>query len=277
MGANQRLRKTFHAIISAGMLEPDISDASAMAALRLQIEWGADDALDAEPLDRTQPRPVARVALTSPTPMRPAASRPAAPERAQALASAALTLPELDAALDAFEGCPLRATATKTVLPSGNPDAGLVLVGEAPGAEDDRSGMAFSGPPGALLDRMLASIGLDRTRILVTTLVPWRPPGNRAPADAEIQACLPFLLRRFQLVRPRRLVLLGSAPVKAITGSTDGMRRLRGRWRQVELPGLEAPIAVLPMLPLDQALRTPASKQASWADLITLRLALNER
>lgn len=258
------------------MLEPDISSASALAALRLQIEWGADEALDDQPLDRTRLRSAVSAALALPLTARPLVSRPAAPERAQALASVALTLAELDAALDAFDGCPLRATATTTVLPAGNPDAGLVLIGEAPGAEDDRSGTAFSGPPGALLDRMLASIGLDRTGILLTTLVPWRPPGNRAPTESEVQACLPFLLRRLQLVRPRRLVLLGSLPAKALAGSTDGIRRLRGRWRRVELPGLEAPVAVLPMLPLDQVMRTPASKQASWTDLITLRLALKE-
>lgn len=262
------------------MLEPDISDASALAALRLQIEWGADEALNDQPLDRTQRRSAVEAAVgTLPAPstaMRMPASRPAAPERAQALASAAPTLAELDAALDAFDGCPLRATATMTVLPSGNADAGLVLIAEAPGAEDDRSGTAFSGPHGALLDRMLASIGLERTGILLTTLVPWRPPGNRAPTESEIQACLPFLLRRLQLMRTRRLVLLGGGPVKFLAGSTDGLRRLRGRWRRVDLPGLEAPVAVLPMLPLDQATRTPASKQASWADLVTLRLALNE-
>lgn len=259
------------------MLEPDISAASALNALRLQMEWGADEALDVQPLDRTQRHSAIGAVLASPAAARPSISRLPAPERAQALASAALTLPDLDAALDAFDGCPLRATATTTVLPSGNPDAGLVLVGEAPGAEDDRSGLAFSGPPGALLDRMLASIGLDRTGILLTTLVPWRPPGNRAPTETEVQACLPFLLRRLQLVKPRRLVLLGSAPVKAIAGSTDGIRRLRGRWRQIEVPILVEPVAILPMLPLDQAMRTPASKQASWADLVALRLALNER
>ena len=271
------MRKTFDAIISVGMFQPDTSAASVLAALRLQIEWGADEALDDQPLDRTRLRPVVGTVPALPLPARAPVIRLAASERAQALASAALTLAELDAALDAFDGCPLRATATTTVRPAGNPEAGLVLVGEAPGAEDDRSGTAFSGPGGALLDRMFASIGLDRTGLLLTTLVPWRPPGNRAPTEAEIQACLPFLLRRLQLARPRRLLLLGSAPVKALAGSTEGLRRLRGRWRPVELPGLAAPIAVLPMLPLDQALRTPASKQASWADLVTLRLALNER
>ena len=157
----------------------------------------------------------------------------------------------------------------------GNPAAPLVLIGEAPGPEDDRAAAAFAGPLGALLDRMFGSIGLDRTGVLLTTLVPWRPPGNRAPTEAEVQACLPFLLRRLQLTRPRRLVLLGGLAAKTLTGSAESARRLRGRWRSAIVPGLEAPVPALPMLPLDQVARSPALKQATWADLLTLRQALD--
>src|SRR5208337_4796873 len=105
---------------------------------------------------------------------------------------------------------------------------GLMLVGEGPGAEEDRAGRPFVGPSGQFLDRMLASIGLDRTRLLITNLIPWRPPGNRNPTDAEVLICLPFLLRHIALVRPRRLVLLGALATRALTGSEAGIRRMRG-------------------------------------------------
>jgi uracil-DNA glycosylase family 4 len=242
-----------------------------LAALRLQVEWGADEALGDEPRDHFQPAP-GREPSAAP-PARPAPAPPAA--RGQAAADAASTLDGLHAALDAFDGCPLRAMATATVRPDGNPAARLVLVAEAPGADDDRAGTAFAGPSGQALDRVLGSIGLDRSTMLLTHLVPWRPPGGRAPTEAEIQSCLPFLLRLLHLVRPDRLVLLGAAPARALTGASDSIRRLRGRWLQAALPGADAPIPALPMLPWDQWLRTPAAKRDCWADLLALRQVLD--
>lgn len=254
-----------------------------LAALRLQIEWGADEALDNEPRDHFRPttKPILQPApLPSAT---PALSAPATPTRAttpvaarsQAAAAAAGTLAELHAALDAFDGCALRATATTTVRPDGNPAARLLLIAEAPGADDDRTGIAFAGLAGQTLDRVLRSVALDRTSMMLTQLVPWRPPGGRAPTEAEIQVCLPFLLRLLQLVRPDRLILLGSAPVRALTGNSDSIRRLRGRWLEAALPGSDVSIPALPMLPWDQWLRSPAAKRDSWADLLALRHSLN--
>jgi len=249
-----------------------------LAALRLQVEWGADEALGEEPRDHFQPIPVPVLALGR-EPLAAPPARPApvpAAARGQAAADAAGTLDELHAALDAFDGCPLRAMATATVRPHGNPAARLVLVAEAPGADDDRAGTAFAGPPGQALDRVLRSIGLDRSAMLLTHLVPWRPPGGRAPTEAEVQSCLPFLLRLLHLVRPDRLVLLGAAPARALTGSSDSIRRLRGRWLEATLPGGPAPIPALPMLPWDQWLRTPAAKRDCWADLLALRQSLDK-
>jgi len=259
-----------------------------LAALRLQIEWGADEALDNEPRDHFRPtsQPMVRPMLQpSPEPAQFGLpqSVPATPTRAptpvaarsQAVAAAAATLAELYAALDAFDSCALRATATATVRPDGNAAARLLLVAEAPGADDDRTGIAFAGPAGQTLDRMLRSVELDRTGLLMTHLVPWRPPGGRAPTEAEIQVCLPFLLRLMHLVRPDRLILLGSAPVRALTGNSDSIRRLRGRWLEATLPGFDAPIPALPMLPCDQWLRSPTAKRDSWADLLALRSSLN--
>lgn len=250
-----------------------------LAALRLQIEWGADEALDDLPRDHFRPKATAH-GTPSPRPAQalPASARsqsataPAA--AAPAVAARAETLAELHAALEAFDGCPLRATATTTVRPDGNPAAGLVLIADAPGADDDRAGTAFAGAIGQVLDRVLGSAGFDRSGVLLTHLVPWRPPGGRAPTDAEIQACLPFVLRLLQLVRPERLVLLGSASVKAVTGSSDSIRRLRGRWLQAALPGFDTSVPALAMLPFDQWLRTPTAKRDSWADLLALRISL---
>lgn len=240
-----------------------------LAALRLQVEWGADEALDDQPRDHFRTGPAAP-AIAPAIPARPAPVT----ARSQTAAAAAETLAELFAALDAYDGCALRATATTTVRPDGNPAARLVLVAEAPGADDDRAGVAFAGPSGQALDRVLRSTGLDRNGLLLTHLVPWRPPGGRAPTEAEVQLCLPFLLRLLQLVRPDRLMLLGAAPAKALAGSNDSIRRLRGRWLQAALPGFAAPLPAFAMLPLDQWLRTPMAKRDSWADLLALRASL---
>jgi uracil-DNA glycosylase family 4 len=258
----------------------------ALAALRLQIEWGADEALDDAPVDRfaLAARPVVArlptpVAVT-PLPVSPPASPPPGPLpgpalRAREVAARAGSLAELRAAMAAFDGCPLAATATNLVFADGNPDAGLMLVGEGPGAEEDRAGKPFVGPSGRLLDRMLASIGLDRTRYLITNVIPWRPPGNRNPTDNEVLTCLPFLLRHIALARPRRLVLLGALATRAVTGSNAGIRRLRGRWIDVTIPGLPAPVPALPMLHPAYLLRTPGAKREAWADMVQLRLGLD--
>ena len=270
-----------------------------LAALRWQIEIGADEAIAEAPVDRLARREAPRAVVPPPAPSAPtppaaaaprsppsAAARaepPAAPalptvpaaRRAEEVAAAAATREELRAALAAFDGCGLAATATNLVFSDGNPESGLMFVGEWPGAEEDRAGLPFVGPSGKLLDRMLASIGLDRTRLLITNLIPWRPPGNRNPTDAEVAICLPFLMRHIALVRPRRLVLLGAMATRAVTGSKSGIRSLRGSWRNVAIPGLENPIPALPMLHPAYLLRTPGAKREAWADLILLRRTLD--
>lgn len=264
----------------------------ALAALMLQIAWGADEALADDPVDRLDARApdAAAAAFDPPSPGR-AAPPPAPPlrpapaplipaagavTRAQAAAAASDTVEALRAALAAFEDCPLRDTASNLVFSDGNPQAGLMLIGEAPGAEEDRAGKPFIGASGRLLDRMLASVGLDRTQLLITNLIPWRPPGNRPPTDTEIMTCLPFLLRHVALLRPRRLVLLGGMSTKALTGATQGIRRTRGRWMEVAIPGLERPLPALPMLHPAYLLRTPGAKRDAWADLLLLRRTLDE-
>jgi DNA polymerase len=245
----------------------------ALALLRLQIEWGADEALAESPVDRLMPPPTTPIARPHARPALPLATPAVA--RAQQIAAAAGTREELRAALAAFDGCALKATATNLVFSDGNPDAGLMVVGEGPGAEEDRTGLPFVGPSGQFLDRMLASIGLDRTKFLITNVIAWRPPGNRNPTDNEVLVCLPFLLRHIALVRPRRLVLLGNMAARSVTGQSEGIRRLRGRWVEVSIPGLEQPVPALPTLHPAYLLRTPGAKRDAWADLITLRRALD--
>ncbi|MBV9785792.1 MAG: uracil-DNA glycosylase [Acidisphaera sp.] len=237
----------------------------ALTALRLQLEWGVDEALEALPINR----------LAAPASVR-ALVLPAGPAaRAAQVAEACSTVEALREALAGFDGCALRTTATNLVFADGNPQARLMLVGEAPGGEEDRAGLPFVGPSGRLLDRMMASIGLDRRHFLITNLIPWRPPGNRNPTDSEVVLCLPFLLRHIALTRPRRLVLLGSLSTRAITGSATGIRRMRGRWIELPVPGLDRPVPTLPMLHPAYLLRTPGAKRDAWSDLLMLRRALD--
>lgn len=238
-----------------------------LIALRLQLEWGVDEALGDAPVDRFAQLPSA--VASRPPPVLDA--EPALLRTGRVAPSVqAQTLEALHAELDAFTACPLRATATHTVRPSGAADASILLIGDAPGSEDDRSGQAFSGPPGALLDRVLASIGLDRQRMLLTTLVPWRPPGNRPASESEVAACLPFLHRLIDLVGPRVIVLLGAGPAAALTGTNGTIRQLRGRWLEVTTQTPQNIYPALPVLPLAQWLRDGTTKQQLWSDLMLL-------
>jgi DNA polymerase len=194
---------------------------------------------------------------------------------ARAIANAATTLAELEAALRAFDGCPLKVTATSTVFCDGNADAEVMLVGEAPGSEEDRQGKPFVGPAGQLLDLMLAAIGLDRAEsVYITNILPWRPPGNRKPNHAEIAVCLPFIERHIVLKSPKLLIMAGGTSASALLGTTDGIMRLRGKWVDYSTPGLPAPIPAMPMLHPSFLLRQPAMKREAWRDLLQIRKRL---
>lgn len=251
----------------------------ALTALRLQIEWGADEALGDMPFDGLAgAAPVARP-VEVPRPVTVPVTKRAVPApalRAKDIADAATTIAELRAALAAFDGCALKDTATNLVFADGNPASGLMLVGDGPGADEDRAGRPFVGAPGQLLDRMMLSIGMTRADCLITNLIPWRPPGNRNPTDAEIQVCLPFLLRHIALVRPRRLVLLGALPAQAVLGGKLGIPKMRGKWMMATIPGLDAPIPALPMLHPAYLLGSPSVKRDAWADWLLLQRTIAE-
>lgn len=274
--------------------------ASASDALRWLIEAGADEAILETPVDRFAARdqPAAAAAPSGPrsepearpeseartagraapggpsAASRPVAAAVAANPSARAAAAAARTLAELEAALRAFDGCPLKHTATNLVFADGNPAARVMLVGEAPGADEDRFGRPFVGVSGQLLDRMLATIGLDRGSVYISNVIFWRPPGNRQPTPAEVAACLPFVERHIELVAPEILVLVGSASTRTLLARSEGITRLRGRWFQYESAGMPRPVPALPIYHPAFLLRQPAQKREAWKDLLTLREAI---
>jgi DNA polymerase len=187
------------------------------------------------------------------------------------LAAAAESLAELKASLAAFEGCALKRTATHLVFSDGNPQAPIMLIGEAPGAEEDRCGVPFVGPAGQLLDHMLASIGLDRSKVYITNVLPWRPPGNRSPTSAEIAVCQPFIFRHIVLKAPRLLILAGNTAAKTILDTSDGITRLRGQWFDYKFHGIDRPVLVRAIYHPAYLLRQPSAKRDAWLDLIQIK------
>ena len=270
------------------MLPPTSLSAAEMAAA---LEWyravGVDFAVGEEPVDRfaasaAPSRARSAPAGASPQPPAPAASAetmpasalslPADPAETIALAAGARTLDELRAVMEAYEGCTLKRRATQLVFADGNPEAEIMLVGEGPGEQEDLVGKPFVGRAGQLLDRMLASIGLDRSKVYIANMVPWRPPGNRDPSPEEMALCTPFLLRQVELVAPKLLVTLGNVPTKSLFATTNGITRMRGQWRDLTLGN--HPVRALATLHPAYLLRTPASKALAWQDMLSLKAAM---
>jgi DNA polymerase len=269
----------------------------AAEALRWWRDAGVDLALDETPHDRfaESAAPAARrapIAASAPraveppepvpassAPANPAPTLTAPPDEAQRsareAAAAARSLDELRAALERFQGCGLKATATQLVFADGAPEARIMLVGEAPGGDEDRIGRPFVGRAGHLLDRMLAAIGLDRTKVYIANVVPWRPPGNRTPTPQETAVCLPFVRRQIALVGPRILVCLGGSATQTLLDVKEGITRTRGVWREYRSDD-GAAIATLPMFHPAYLLRQPAAKRQAWADLRKLKRAVEE-
>jgi uracil-DNA glycosylase family 4 len=189
-------------------------------------------------------------------------------------AAGATSLDVLRAMLERFEGCGLRLTAKRLVFADGNPQARVMFVGEAPGREEDIEGLPFVGRSGQLLDRMMAAIGLDRTTAYIANIIPWRPPGNRTPTPQESQICLPFIKRQIELADPDILVCLGGPSAAALLGTTEGIRKSRGRWR-VYHTGTREIRAIATFHPA-YLLRTPLEKRFAWRDFQAIRAALAE-
>jgi DNA polymerase len=271
------------------MADLPISPARALSArdlLAFYLECGVDCALGDEPINRLSdeaeapPAPVPRVLPEAPrdVPARIGAPAEAPPPPEIAIAAAreaARTAPDLAtlrALVESFEGCALKATATRLVFADGNPQARVMFVGEAPGREEDIEGLPFVGRSGKLLDLMLAAIGLSRETAYIANVIPWRPPGNRDPSPQETQVCLPFIRRQIELVNPDVLVCLGKPSSQAILGLTDGIMKTRGKWRDYDL-GTRTIKAMATFHPA-YLLRSPAYKRHAWQDLRSIQKAL---
>jgi DNA polymerase len=257
--------------------------------LRWYLDAGVDEAIGEEPLDRfaLSQRPAARPAAPAATPAQPRPAPAVAmaahgghggraiPGTAAHIAAECKTLDDLRRAMEAFDDLPLKRTARSTVFADGNAQAAVMVIGEAPGQEEDRQGLPFVGKSGKLLDRMLASIGLDRDTVYITNVVPWRPVENRKPTADEVAVCLPFVTRHIDLVDPRLLILLGGASASALLARHDGINRLRGRWFDYSGPGLPRPIPAMATFHPAYLLRTPAAKREAWRDLVQVKKRLD--
>jgi DNA polymerase len=185
------------------------------------------------------------------------------------------TLVQLRQALEDFEGCALKKSATNLVFSDGNPKAQVLFVGEAPGAEEDQKGLPFVGRAGQLLDRMLASIGLDRTSVYIINTLPWRPPANRTPSPDELAACAPFVQKHIALCNPNLMVCLGGVASQALLNIKGGILRNRGQWFPYALKEGKV-IPTLATFHPAYLLRQPGQKALAWKDLCALREKLQE-
>jgi len=265
---------------------PPAREKSARDLLDFYLEAGVDALVGEAPVDRfavaVEPPPARApqpVALPGDLEIKGRASPPAAPiapdEAAMAAreaAKAAETLDELRAILEKFDGCALKATATQLVFADGNPQARVMLVGEAPGRDEDIEGLPFVGRSGKLLDRMLAAIGLDRTSVYIANIVPWRPPGNRTPTPQESQICLPFIRRQIELADPDILVCLGGPSAQTLLGIKEGITKTRGRWVAFNTGKRE--IRAMATFHPAFLLRSPLQKRFVWRDFLAIKKAL---
>jgi len=263
--------------------------------LAFYAEAGVDDALTDEPVDRflqTEQQPATPVRQAEQAQSSATASRQpermqqpampmapiAVPDEAQVAlarqrAATAASLDELRRHMAEFEGCNLKFTAKNLVFGDGNPEADIMLVGEAPGRDEDLEGLPFVGRSGQLLDRMLAAIGLDRQSAYIANVIPWRPPGNRTPTPQETEICRPFIERQIELASPKILVTLGGPSAKTLLRTTEGVMRLRGNWKTHVTPS-GVTIPAMPTLHPAYLLRNPAHKKFAWRDFLEVKAKL---
>ncbi len=282
----------------------DLTPAELAALLHFHADAGVDWLLEEQPVDRfaefeamraarqgsraAQPRaeaPMAPAARSQPD--RRQAAKPAAPpaaappratpaipdeqavEQARFAAESARSLSELKTAIEAFNGCNLKNSARSTIFASGTPESRIMVIGPMPSADDDREGAPFAGRAGQLLDRMLAAIGLQREAILLTNVIPWRPPGNRAPSPPEIEICRPFIERQIALAEPKAVLLLGNFTARHFFGGAETIHGLRGQWREISILGRTVP-AIATLHP-QELLTAPINKRLTWNDLLTFK------
>ena len=265
---------------------------SPLDILRWHIEMDIDEVIEDQPINhyaRATPLPTTSSSTLSalpPPPARPISSatvpskQPLAPGEgardAITIARDANSIEDLRERLEAFAGCALKFTATNTVFADGNPSSDIMLIGEAPGVDEDRQGLPFVGASGKLLNRILSALGQERSSVYISNILFWRPPGNRSPTAAETAACLPFVKRHIELAQPKILVFLGGSSSKVMLGRAEGIMRLRGKWFEYTSDGLEAPIPAMPTFHPAFLLRQPAQKREAWQDFLTIQEKLEK-
>jgi DNA polymerase len=280
----------------------DLTPAELAALLHFHADAGVDWLLEEQPVDRfaefeamraarqgaraAQPRAEASAPATRTQPERRQAAKPAAPsaappraapaipdeqavEQARFAAESARSLSELKTAIEAFNGCNLKNSARSTIFASGTAEGRIMVIGPMPSADDDREGAPFSGRAGLLLDKMLAAIGLQRDGILLANVIPWRPPGNRAPSAPEIEICRPFIERQIALAEPKALLLLGNFTARYFFGGGETIHGLRGQWRELSILGRAVP-AIASLHP-QELLTAPINKRLAWNDLLAFK------
>ena len=288
----------------------DLSPAELAALLHFHADAGVDWLLEETPVDRfaefAEARPARsaparevpeasrqmerpaerradapqRQAATRSTPVAPAIQQNVAMPDEQAVAAArfaaesARSLGELKTALEGFNGCNLKNSARNTIFSEGDPASAIMVIGPMPDADDDREGTPFAGKTGLLLERMLAAIGLERSAIMLGNVVPWRPPGNRPPTQAEMDICRPFIERQIALAEPKHLLLLGNFTARFFFGGTGTIHTMRGQWRDVAAGHLIVP--ALASLHPQELLNAPASKSLAWQDLLAFQAKITE-
>jgi len=198
-----------------------------------------------------------------------------AAQKASQDALAANTLEELNSAIKNYEGCTLKGTASSTVFGDGNPEARLMVIGEAPGADEDRQGRPFVGISGKLMDRMIESIGFNRNTIYITNVVPWRPPGNRKPTTEEVSLCMPFLERHIELIAPEVLLLIGGLAANTVLAMPEGITKLRGKWHTYSSANLVHSIPTLATFHPAYLLRSSDQKRLAWRDMLAVKYKLD--
>lgn len=275
----------------------DLTAPQLRSLLHFYADAGVEWLLEEEPVDRIAEFEAMRAARGAAAPAQPPARQAQAPARqdqprapapaplpavaipdSQAVAEAELaaggarSLEDLRAAMDAFNGCNLKTSARCLVFAEGNARPSVMVIGAMPNADDDRDGLPFSGRQGAMLDRMLSGIGLARADLLLTNVVPWRPPGNRPPSQREADICRPFIERQIALAEPGHLLILGNFAARFLLRSNDTIHQLRGQWREIVVAGRAIP-AFATLHPQDLA-TAPISKRLAWQDLLAFRAGL---
>ncbi len=242
----------------------DMSPGEARAALSWLIEMGVDEIAGESPLDRfLAPVPAAAQPVRAVEPPRPTVSA----------AEACNSLEELQAALLALEDFPLRKTASNLCFAGGNPAAGVMVIGDVPGRDEDIEGKVFAGQNLLLLEKMLGAIGLSAESASFFNFIPWRPPGNRTPTDAEMQVCQPYIRRAIELCRPRFILCLGGHPAQRLSGKSGGLLALRGKWFEIAAGNQKIPL--LASFHPGYLLKQPGQKRLAWRDLLLLKEAID--